>query len=281
MAPSPVEASLPAVTAHPLRRRILSALVLAPIALAVVWHGGWIFEAWMVLAGALMAREWGRLTAAGHPGVAGLLLAAGVVAAMAATTIGIAAWQGGLGLIFGACLIYGLARIVGVEAAGWLAIGMLAIGVPCVAFVWLREQPVGGRWAVFWLLGVVWATDIGAYAVGRWLGGPRLAPRVSPNKTWSGLIGGVASAALVGALGAALLGVDVGLPALAGGLLAGVAQAGDLAESLVKRRFGAKDTGSLIPGHGGLLDRVDGLLATTPVVALLMWLKGGSVFGWS
>ncbi len=135
--------------------------------------------------------------------MAGLLLAAGIVAAAAATAPGIragvggdiAAWQVGLGLMLGACLVYGLARIGGVEAPGWLAVGMLAIGLPCVAFVWLRAQPVGGRSAVFWLLGVVWATDIGAYAVGRWLGGPRLAPRISPNKTWSGLLGGAISAA--------------------------------------------------------------------------------------
>jgi phosphatidate cytidylyltransferase len=151
-----------------------------------------------------------------------------------------------------------------------------------MAIVWLRAQPDGGRSMVFWLLAVVWATDSGAYAVGRWLGGPRLAPRISPNKTWAGLLGGMASAALVGGLMAGVLGAaGLAVAALVGGGLAVVAQAGDLGESLVKRRFGVKDTGALIPGHGGLLDRVDGLLAATPVVALLVWMKGVGGVGWS
>src|SRR5215468_347717 len=118
----------------------------------------------------------------------------------------------------------------------------------------LRVVPDDGRVAVFWLLGIVWATDIGAYAAGRALGGPRLAPRVSPNKTWAGLAGGVVGAALAGAAVAAAGSAPVGGLALAGGVLAVVAQAGDLGESLAKRRFGVKDTGTLIPGHGGLLD---------------------------
>jgi phosphatidate cytidylyltransferase len=282
MAPSPAEAALPAARLHPLRNRILSALVLAPLALALVALGGPVFALWIALAAALMAREWSRMTAAGRVGAGGLVLAVAAVAGVAATAFGTAPWQSGLGLVAGSALVYGLAWGDGVEAPGWLAAGVLAIGVPCTAFVWLREQPAGGRSMIFWLLAVVWATDIGAYAVGRWFGGPRLAPRISPNKTWAGLLGGVASAALVGGLVAALLdGAGLAVAALVGGGLAVVAQAGDLGESLVKRRFGVKDTGALIPGHGGLLDRVDGLLATTPVVALLVWLKGGSVVGWS
>jgi phosphatidate cytidylyltransferase len=282
MAPSPAEASLPVAPRHPLRNRILSALVLAPLALGVVALGGAAFTLWIALAAGLMAREWARMTAAGRAGAAGLVLAAGAVAGVGATAIGIAPWQSGLGLLAGGALVYGLARGDGVEAPGWLAVGMLAIGVPCAALIWLRDQPVGGRSIVFWLLAVVWATDIGAYAVGRWLGGPRLAPRISPNKTWAGLLGGMASAALVGGLVAVLLdGAGLAVAGLVGGGLAVVAQAGDLGESLVKRRFGVKDSGALIPGHGGLLDRVDGLLAAAPVVALLVWLKGNGGVGWS
>jgi phosphatidate cytidylyltransferase len=282
MAPSPAEAALPPLSPHPLRNRILSALVLAPLALGLVALGGPLFALWIALAAALMAREWARMTAAGRVGVAGLVLAAGAVAGVAAVAAGVAPWQGGLGLLAGAALVYGLARGDGVEAPGWLATGLLAIGVPCMAIVWLRAQPDGGRSMVFWLLAVVWATDSGAYAVGRWLGGPRLAPRISPNKTWAGLLGGMASAALVGGLMAGVLGAaGLAVAALVGGGLAVVAQAGDLGESLVKRRFGVKDTGALIPGHGGLLDRVDGLLAATPVVALLVWMKGVGGVGWS
>lgn len=288
MAPSPAEASASAVRPHPLRNRILSALVLAPAALALVWFAdrgpmlNAAFHAWVALAAAWMGGEWSRLTTRGRLGRAGLLVVASAAAAVAVTGLGIAAWQSALGLVAMAALVYGLARIEGVDAPGWLAAGTVALGVPCVAFVWLRLQPIDGRAIVVWLLAVVWATDIGAYAVGRWLGGPRLAPRVSPNKTWAGLAGGVVSAALAGGIaGVGLGGGRVVALALAGGGLAVVAQAGDLGESLAKRRFGVKDTGALIPGHGGLLDRVDGLLTTTPVVALLVWLKGVGVLAWT
>jgi len=282
MAPSPAEASLPTVRPHPLRRRVLSALVLAPPALAVVVLGGLVFDLWMALAAVLMAREWGRVTAAGRPGAAGWALAAGVAGAVGVAAAGAPAWPAWLGLPAGLAVVYGLARGEGVEAPGWLAGGLVAIGVPCVAFVWLRDLPVGGRLVVLWLLAVVWATDIGAYAIGRWLGGPRLAPRISPNKTWAGLLGGMASAALVSAL-VARLGDGAGMigAAAVGGGLAVVAQAGDLAESLVKRRFGVKDAGALIPGHGGLLDRVDGLLAAAPVVALVIGVTGSGGIEWS
>jgi phosphatidate cytidylyltransferase len=132
-----------------------------------------------------------------------------------------------------------------------------------------------------WLLAVVWATDIGAYAVGRGVGGPRLAPRWSPRKTWSGLAGGTVCAALAGGLTALALGVSPALPlVLTSAGLAIVAQFGDLAESLAKRRFGVKDSSGLIPGHGGLLDRLDGLLAVIPAVTLMTLIGGRSVLTW-
>jgi phosphatidate cytidylyltransferase len=288
MAPSPAEAAAPTLPGHPLRNRIVSALVLAPAALALVWLAdrspalALAFHAWIALAAGWMGHEWARLTGRNRSGPAGLLLMAGLVAAVGAMGLGAAPWHGLVGLAVAAAVVYGLARIEGVEAPGWLAAGALAIGAPCVAFAWLRQQPADGRTVVVWLLAVVWATDIGAYAVGRGVGGPRLAPRISPNKTWAGLLGGMVSAALAGGfVGAVVGGGPVLVGALGGGGLALVAQAGDLGESLAKRRFGVKDSGGLIPGHGGLLDRVDGLLATTPVVALAVWLKGGSVLGWT
>lgn len=161
----------------------------------------------------------------------------------------------------------------------WSAIGLVYIAVPCIAIIWLRAA--FGWQTIFWLFAVVWATDIGAYFAGLGFGGPRLAPRISPHKTWSGLAGGVVCAAAVGAATAALLGLPH-LPRLAflSALLALVAQAGDLWESMVKRRFHAKDSGTLIPGHGGLLDRLDGLMAAAPAVAAATLIGGESVLAW-
>jgi phosphatidate cytidylyltransferase len=125
-----------------------------------------------------------------------------------------------------------------------------------------------------WLLLVVWTTDIGAYFAGRSIGGPKLAPRISPGKTWAGLVGGMAAAGLVGGLLTALAGAGFWLAAGLGALLAAVAQAGDLFESRLKRHAGVKDSGHLIPGHGGLLDRIDGLVFAAPTFALVVALMG-------
>lgn len=163
----------------------------------------------------------------------------------------------------------------------WLAAGLLYIVPPCLALLWLRSDPALGRETLFWLLALVWATDIGAYASGRLIGGPRLAPAISPKKTWAGLIGGACCAGATGAAAAALLGKGALLPLAAlSAILAVVSQGGDLLESWVKRRFDTKDSSNLIPGHGGLLDRVDGLLAAAAAVALIDLVAGGKVLEW-
>ena len=146
-----------------------------------------------------------------------------------------------------------------------------------VALLWLRHQPDSGRETILWVLACIWATDIGAYFVGRTAGGAKLAPRISPGKTWSGLIGGMAWAAVASAaVGYAFgLGETVHL-AIAGAALAIVGQAGDLLESAAKRRAGVKDSGRLIPGHGGLLDRIDGLMAVLVAVAIARLIAGGA-----
>jgi phosphatidate cytidylyltransferase len=147
-----------------------------------------------------------------------------------------------------------------------------------LALLWLRHQPADGRETVLWIVAVIWATDIGAFVVGRAAGGAKLAPRISPGKTWSGLIGGMAWAAVASAAVAYGFGLGhtIALAAIGAGL-AVVGQIGDLVESAAKRRAGVKDSGALIPGHGGLLDRVDGLMAVLVVVALVRLIAGG---GW-
>lgn len=147
-----------------------------------------------------------------------------------------------------------------------------------VALLWLRHQPALGRQTIIWIVLGIWATDTGAYVVGRAAGGAKLAPRISPSKTWSGLIGGMAWAAVASAAVGYAFGLgETILLAVIGAGLAVVGQIGDLLESAAKRSAGVKDSGTLIPGHGGLLDRVDGLIAVLAVVALVRLTVGG---GW-
>ena len=272
-------ALLDKVSGPGLVRRILSSLVLAPPVLAAVYFGSPWVEAMLLLAAAEMAREWAKLCDGGRVSPGGIVIAAGAIVAIA-----LLSWSGiGVALVVvataAAAFASGLPR--GRETAVWLAAGAPVVALPCLAFLWLRLETEQGRELCFWLLAAVWATDIGAYAVGRTVGGPRLWPRVSPGKTWSGLAGGVAAAAVVGLATAWLIGADRAVAlAVAGVLVALVSQSGDLAESAVKRRFGVKDAGKLIPGHGGLLDRVDGLITSIPAVAVAVWLLGGDVFPW-
>jgi phosphatidate cytidylyltransferase len=159
--------------------------------------------------------------------------------------------------------------------------GALCLGLAAAALIWLRADQEVGRANVLFLMLVVWATDTGAYAAGRLAGGPKLCPRISPRKTWAGAGGGVACAMTVGFVVAHIVSqglVPHALVAAAG--LSVVAQAGDLLESAVKRHFGVKDSGHLIPGHGGFLDRLDGFLAVAPVAALLASAFGRGAVLW-
>jgi len=263
-----------------LRLRTLSALVLAPVAIAVAWFG-WPWLAILTLmAGAVMAWEWARLCHAGRLGASGVVLIGVVLGAVAAQAAAGVALATGTSLA-GAAIVFWTARREPGGAAGWLALGAPWVALPCVLLLWLAPMNGAGRVTLLWIFAVVWSTDIGAYAIGRGLGGPRLAPRWSPGKTWAGLIGGVGCAALTGWGTARVLGTSAVLPlVLVSAGLAIVEQFGDLAESVAKRRFGVKDSSGLIPGHGGLLDRLDGLLAVIPAVALLTLIDGGGVLTW-
>lgn len=263
------------------RRRVLlrslSAIVLAPPFLAAIYFGFPYFDALVTLGGAIAAWEWWRLCAPNSRPLAPLIVVAGgVLTACVAGSLGAFSTAGWLIAVAGMA-----AAVVGTRAAGtdvrWLTLGAVYLPSACLALIWLRYAPELGRGIIFWLVAVVWATDVGAYFAGRTVGGPKLAPRISPKKTWSGLFGGVLAAAVVG-MAAALLGATGGIlgPVLASAALALLSQVGDLIESRLKRRAGVKDSGTLIPGHGGLLDRVDGLLAAA-VAAGALFSNDGSL----
>jgi phosphatidate cytidylyltransferase len=247
-----------------LRPRVLSAVVLVPVALGCIWWGGVAWVLLVLLAAFGLALEWVRLTdtpALSPAGIAipALVLGSGVLGAFSA-------WAAALAVIaLGAALVAVLpARRAGPGfPPAW---GVPYIGAATLALLWLRADPAVGRGSVFFVVLVVWGSDIGAYLTGRLLGGPKLAPAISPGKTVSGAVGGLLAAAAV-AVGAAA-GFSWRIVAL-GVCLGVVAEAGDLLESWIKRRCGKKDSGRLIPGHGGLLDRLDALLLVAPVTALL------------
>ena len=215
-----------------LSTRVLSAIVLGPVALICVWVGGIAFAVIVAAAMAGLVVEW----------------------------------------------------LVLCRRSGWAPlrpVGLAYIGLAGAALLWLRHDPGAGRADVVFLLLVVWAGDIGAYLIGRWIGGPRLAPHISPGKTWSGALGGLLAAVATGLLAAHVLSDAATWRAVViAAALGVVAQAGDLLESFVKRRLEVKDSGQLIPGHGGLFDRLDGVLAAAPVAALLALTLGRGVVLW-
>jgi phosphatidate cytidylyltransferase len=265
------------------RLRVLSAFALLPIALAMVVLGGWGFAGFVALGVAVIALEWGRLSALRFGRRSGWIAGGAALGVGLTSTLLIASGRPQAALV---CLLGGalLSGIVAWAAGGrpvWTSLGVAYVGLPAVSLIWLRAAPELGLSALLWLLIVVWTTDTAAYFAGRAIGGPRLAPRVSPSKTWSGLCGGMLGAALTGALTAWLLGSERLLQAAGpGAVLAIVAQLGDLAESALKRAARVKDSGSLIPGHGGLLDRVDGLLFAAPALALLGLIAGPESLPW-
>lgn len=272
--------ALPASDVEPggLKQRVFSALILGPLALIAVFLGHPFLEIVVAAFALAMAWEWSRLCSAGRFGPEGWIIAASLLVVFALTLA--RRYDLALALTFaGTAGVYVVARILGHRAALVVAVAPAAVGLAAVSFVWLRDRPDAGFAAVVWLVGAVWTTDIAAYFVGRRIGGPRLAPRISPRKTWSGLVGGVCCAALWGLLWGVV--PETSAPwqlAVLGAGVAVVAQAGDLAISVLKRRFGAKDASGLIPGHGGVLDRCDGFVTAAPVVAGVVWVAKGIVW---
>ena len=197
-----------------------------------------------------------------------------IVGAMLIVVALIAAAVGGYAfavlVALAACVMfYEWRRIVAGWGFGWQVAGFVYALVPALALLWIRERSPVGLELLLWVFITIWSVDIGAYFAGRTIGGPRLAPAISPNKTWAGLIGGMLAAALFGGLWAWLLQLPSTLILLAAPLAA-AAQGGDLFESWLKRRAGLKDSGDWLPGHGGALDRLDGLVVVAILTAAAM-----------
>ncbi len=201
-----------------------------------------------------------------------------MVPALAAVYFG-PPWFTALVLVGAVVMSWEWSRMCGGDVK-WMAAGALYICIPAGVLIWLRADAMPGMITILWLFAVVWSADIGAYISGRAIGGPKLAPRISPKKTWAGFIGGVSFATIV-AGGFAVYWEESPLSlALWGAVVAIASQAGDLLESAVKRHFGVKDSSALIPGHGGVLDRVDALVAGAVAIALLKSTLGRSAMPW-
>lgn len=256
--------------------RVVTGVVLIAVALGAVWQGGMVFSILVALGVLTMFAEWSVMFGFGR-----LLRLAGlaVLAAIVFLTASVAPTELVALLAAAAGLIGLFARKLQPRAAFWITAGLIYCGLPAIALLWLRAQPDGIA-ATIWVLALVWSTDIAAFFTGRAIGGPKLMPTISPNKTWAGAIGGVIAAALVGAgLARWYLrqgGSPVWLLTFAGiaAVLAILAVLGDLFESGLKRRAGVKDSGALLPGHGGVLDRLDGLVPVACAAALLFAYTG-------
>jgi phosphatidate cytidylyltransferase len=256
--------------------RIVSGVVLAPAALAIAWLGGGLFLVMVAVVVSLLSLEWAQMVAPKAPARVAVAMTGSVLSVVFLTYGGYIKSAGAM-IAFGCLASAAISRGVTHRRAD-AAYGVLYIAPACLAIVWLRHTLQGAGWTVM-LLATTWASDICAFVAGNALKGPKLWPRFSPNKTWSGffggLLGGAATAVAVAGflmhlslLGAALIG-------LAGAV---ATMMGDLWESMLKRRFGVKDSGDLIPGHGGLLDRVDGLMFATVVFAAARLIVR---FGWA
>ena len=262
--------------------RVLSALVLAPLALAIAYIGGWLFAIFWLIASIIVLAEWMTLVAAEDrrgtimAGGAALVIALGLAGSAAGAPQGMGHTRLLTSLIIIAMGALAAAAFAAAPRRGWIAAGVPYAGAIGLSAVLVRSDHEWGFVAIIFLFAVVWVTDIAAYFIGRAVGGPKLVPQISPNKTWSGAIGGAIGAVIAGVLLVQLSGLAPGVGlALVAAFLSAVAQAGDVFESFIKRKFGVKDSGHLIPGHGGLMDRLDGFVAAAMVAALIGLARGG------
>ncbi len=256
--------------------RTISALILIPAVIACAWYGGLWFKGFVLLLSGLIAHEWVSIV---HPKNLAQYALHMAGAVCGTSLLDLYGPQIALLAIVALALISALVvRLGNAASSKWSYLGIFYVGLPALALSLLRHDPDFGFAAILWIFLIVWAADSLAYFAGRTIGGPKLAPMISPKKTWAGLGGAVAGSTLVSSIFAYGFHLN-GIFALAilAGCLAVVEQAGDLFESSLKRFHGVKDSGTLIPGHGGVIDRVDGLIAVAVAAALVGLLHGQGV----
>lgn len=264
---SPEPTSAPSQSAGKLSdlgTRLVSGLTLAVAALAALFSGLYPFAIAVLLVALIMSWEWGRIVRSGGLDLPFVIHAAVVAIAAVLATFGMAA----LGLVVLAAGTILLGTVMFRQQPVLSAAGVLYTGLPALALVWIRGDIPYGLPALLFLLIAVATTDTFAFLTGRLVGGPKLMPSVSPKKTWSGLVGGVGAAGVAGLIFAWMLEIPLQPVAIGGVLLGLVSQAGDLAESALKRARNVKDASGLIPGHGGFMDRMDGIVAAAIAVGL-------------
>ena len=252
--------------------RAASALILVPVVLIAVHYGGRGFAALIAFASIIMLFEWMRMVERREFSAGFYVLAVGAAAAM------FAASAAAYGMAFGFCAVAGIAAWALAKREGrlgfWPALAAPYIIAPCIALIWLRISVEAGRELTFVLFVIVWAADTGAFFLGKFIGGPKISHALSPSKTWAGIAGGVIGGGLAG-LAAAVFAFGAGnLPVLifSAGALGAVSVVGDLVESGIKRNFGLKDISGFIPGHGGALDRLDGMIFATSAMTSALFL---------
>lgn len=262
-----------------LSERTLFGALFAFAALAALWIGGWASLGFAMAAGGVMAWEWRRIALMTFAPVAGFQI---VGVAGATLLVFFNDFASALLFLMAFAVAGALADLARRRSWWWSFCGAVYIGLALMFFEALREDPEQGLLAILWLVLLVAATDIGAYFCGRVIGGPKLWRRISPGKTWAGAVGGAVAAVLAAWGFASFAGAGFGpATAITALTVSVVSQAGDLGESAYKRRFGVKDSGRLLPGHGGLLDRMDGLIAATLLVGALSLVRPGTpVWAW-
>lgn len=256
--------------------RVISALVMLPIAIYIILQGGLMYNLFVSLLAVLILYEWNGICEGKAFNLAFVFQAIYVLMLIYSLSSGyffpVFVYLIPLGLLVGGCLYLNM-------KLPFAVVGTLYALLPALSLIWLRQNfgDMGG-WIVLWTMIIVWSMDIGAYLAGKTIGGPKMSPRISPNKTWAGLIGGTITAVILGLVAAHYFGFNYNdlilIPAAAG--LAIWSQMGDLAESGLKRHFKVKDSGAIIPGHGGVMDRVDGVIFAAPAVVLFLYLVGDS-----